>query len=131
MRAQVDGYPLPMKVAGHPALEFCNTRAAWGSAAPGWPEYLTTYGAFATWSTYVDLVPAAHLLRTSAGDTAPSPASARDAGPRHSAADAGSVPADGESVLREALTLRAALYAVLQAPAAALRDPAEPAALTI
>jgi predicted RNA-binding Zn ribbon-like protein len=38
---EVDGLLLPQKVAHHPALELCNTRAWWGSAAP--KEYLLSW----------------------------------------------------------------------------------------
>ena len=36
----VEGVPLPDPVGGHPALDFCNTRAGWGTADP--KEYLTS-----------------------------------------------------------------------------------------
>jgi predicted RNA-binding Zn ribbon-like protein len=36
----VDGLELPLPLAGHPALELCNTRAGWGEAEP--KEYLRT-----------------------------------------------------------------------------------------
>jgi len=44
----VEGRPLPDAVAGHPALELCNTRAIWGSPAP--KEYLHDYLTFALWA---------------------------------------------------------------------------------
>ncbi len=43
-----DGLTLPLRIAGHPAVELCNTRAAWGSAAP--KEYLHTYDHVAVWA---------------------------------------------------------------------------------
>lgn len=36
-----DGYALPVPVAGHAALELCNTRAGWGEARP--KEYLVDF----------------------------------------------------------------------------------------
>ena len=44
----VEGRPLPDAVAGHAALELCNTRAIWGSPAP--KEYLHDYLTFALWA---------------------------------------------------------------------------------
>lgn len=44
----VEGIALPDAVAGHPALEFCNTRAGWGSAEP--KEYLVSWRALLLWT---------------------------------------------------------------------------------
>src|SRR5918911_1402165 len=44
----VEGVPLPDAVAGHPALDFCNTRAGWGAPAP--KEYLTAPGVLTLWA---------------------------------------------------------------------------------
>jgi predicted RNA-binding Zn ribbon-like protein len=44
----VEGRPLPDAVAGHPALELCNTRAIWGSPSP--KEYLHDYQTLLLWS---------------------------------------------------------------------------------
>ena len=52
----VDGVPLPDPVAGHPALDFCNTRAGWGEPLP--KEYLTTPTALTLWAVAAGLVPA-------------------------------------------------------------------------
>lgn len=41
------GVRLPDAVAGHPALEFCNTRAGWGETQPR--EYLSSTEAFLLW----------------------------------------------------------------------------------
>jgi predicted RNA-binding Zn ribbon-like protein len=91
---RVGGLLLPRAVAGHPALELCNTLAGWGEDGPG--EYLTTYDHLAVWSATVGLVPAttARRLRRAAAQT---PARAADA------------LADGRA-------LRADLYAVLTRP---------------
>jgi predicted RNA-binding Zn ribbon-like protein len=53
----VEGVPLPDAVGGHPALDFCNTRAGWGDSAP--KEYLRTPGVLALWARENGLVPAA------------------------------------------------------------------------
>jgi predicted RNA-binding Zn ribbon-like protein len=86
----VDGVPLPDPVGGHPALDFCNTRAGWSSTTP--KEYLTSPHALALWA--VD----AGLVRPDS--TLPGP----DDGARADAAD----------WLRRALDLREALYACLR-----------------
>jgi predicted RNA-binding Zn ribbon-like protein len=44
---EVDGVTLPDPVAGHPALDFCNTRAGWNAARP--KEYLVDPGVLAVW----------------------------------------------------------------------------------
>ena len=43
----VDGVAVPLPVAGHPALDFCNTRAGWGTARP--KEYLQSPIVLAVW----------------------------------------------------------------------------------
>jgi predicted RNA-binding Zn ribbon-like protein len=49
----VSGLVLPVAVGGHPALDFCNTRAGWGSPAP--KEYLSSYDHFAVWTREVGM----------------------------------------------------------------------------
>ncbi len=44
----VEGLPLPDAVGGHPALDFCNTRAGWGDPRP--KEYLTAPHVLALWA---------------------------------------------------------------------------------
>jgi predicted RNA-binding Zn ribbon-like protein len=51
----VAGVPLPDAVGGHPALDFCNTRAGWGSPRP--KEYLTSPLALALWAVDAGLTP--------------------------------------------------------------------------
>jgi predicted RNA-binding Zn ribbon-like protein len=53
----VGDVPLPDAVGGHPALDFCNTRAGWSDPAP--KEYLTSPRALALWALDADLLPAA------------------------------------------------------------------------
>jgi predicted RNA-binding Zn ribbon-like protein len=75
----VDGLRIPLRLAGHPALDFCNTRAGWGDREP--KEYLGSLAHLATWARAAGLI-----------ETAPAEEDA--------------------AVLRRALALREALYAV-------------------
>lgn len=90
----VDGVTLPLAVAGHPALELCNTRAGWGDEQP--KEYLTTYADLAVWARELGLV---------------SPATARRVR-RVAAAD----PVAAAEVLDRTRSFRADLYAALTSP---------------
>src|SRR5689334_6354052 len=51
----VAGVPLPDAVGGHPALDFCNTRAGWGAPQP--KEYLTSPLALALWAVDAGVAP--------------------------------------------------------------------------
>lgn len=51
----VDGVRLPVRLSGHPALDFCNTWAGWNGGATG--EYLVDYDALALWSVRAGLLP--------------------------------------------------------------------------
>lgn len=53
---EVDGVRMPVLVAGHPAVEICNTRAAWGAPTP--KEYLLSYHHLAIWARHAGLLPA-------------------------------------------------------------------------
>jgi predicted RNA-binding Zn ribbon-like protein len=87
----VDGLRLPLRVAGDPALDFCNTRAGWTQATP--KEYLVSYRHLAGWARWADLVD----------------------GPvtRRALAAAGADPAGAQAVTGRAIALRQALYGVL------------------
>jgi predicted RNA-binding Zn ribbon-like protein len=87
----VDGLALPMAVAGHPALELCNTIAGWAKPLP--KDYLRSYQHLAVLAGAVGLLPelAVRRLRKRAVDQ-----------PRRAA-----------DVLREAKALRRALYPAL------------------
>ena len=62
----VEGVPLPDAVGGHPALDFCNTRAGWGDPAP--KEYLTGPHVLAALGARdTGLVPADRFRRGAAG----------------------------------------------------------------
>jgi predicted RNA-binding Zn ribbon-like protein len=80
----VDGLVLPVSVGGHPVLDFCNTRAGWGAPTP--KEYLHSYPHLARWATENGLL----------AQPPPAPSTAA-----------------GRAVLRRAIALRDALYAVL------------------
>jgi len=71
----VDGLRLPLPIGGHPALDFCNTRAGWGSPTP--KEYLLDYRHLAVWVRSAGLLTATtteSLLRTA--EREPGPAAA-------------------------------------------------------
>ena len=87
----VSGLVLPVALGGHPALDFCNTRAGWGSPAP--KEYLSSYDHLAVWTreTGVFLPREVAAFRRAARSD---PVAARDA-------------------LTEALELRDAAYAAV------------------
>ncbi len=50
----VDGLFIPVSVGGHPALDFCNTRAGWAEATP--KEYLHTHAHLSVWARENGLV---------------------------------------------------------------------------
>jgi predicted RNA-binding Zn ribbon-like protein len=69
----VEGRPLPDAVAGHPALELCNTRAIWGSPSP--KEYLHDYPTLLLWAREHEvLTPAETAELWAAADTDPAAA---------------------------------------------------------
>lgn len=87
---------LPWPVAGHPALELCNTWAGWGGPRQPGAEWLRGYPVLAVWSGHVGLV----------DDITVTALLARAEREPVAAADA----------LDEARVLRAALYACLTDP---------------
>jgi predicted RNA-binding Zn ribbon-like protein len=93
----VKGLRLPARISGHPALDFCNTRAGWNGH--GAVEYLAEYEHLVVWGGF------AGVLRPDQV-----PVLRRRARARASAA---------ASVLERARAFRANLYAVLQDPACA------------
>lgn len=91
----VEGLVLPVSVALHPALDFCNTLAGWNAEEPH--DYLESYDHLAVWAREAGLVDASTTarLRESAG-----------------------FDSQGASrQLRHARSLRRALYAACTAPA--------------
>ncbi len=53
---RVGDFLLPKPVAGHPALELCNTLAGWDDPPEGRNEWLATYEHFAVWAEFTGLV---------------------------------------------------------------------------
>ena len=60
---EVDGFPMPKHVGGHPALDFCNTWAGWGSPPSPRREYLGDYQRLAVWAGHTELLDAATVAR--------------------------------------------------------------------
>ena len=91
---RVRGEWLPWKTSGHPALEFCNTFAGWGTAEPEpRAEWLRSYPTLAIWAGHHGLIGdwvVTHLLRRAEDD-----------------------PADAAAVLSDARELRSQLYTCL------------------
>jgi predicted RNA-binding Zn ribbon-like protein len=79
----VDGVPVPDAVGNHPALDFCNTRAGWGTSSP--KEYLRAPTVLPLWARETGLLSPADLTRPP--------------------------DADADAALARALLLREALYA--------------------
>lgn len=90
----VEGLRLPVAIGGHPAVDFCNTRAGWPSDTP--KEYLRGLAELAVWARQAGLVdpPAAQRARDSAAEH----------------------PRAAAEVVRRAVAFRDALYAVLTSP---------------
>jgi hypothetical protein len=109
----VDGVLLPMPLAGHPALDFCNTRAGWGSPAP--KEYLHSPRALALWCRQVGLISeelTGQILvsQASVSEVSSAEASVGEAGQGLIGEAAGS--AGGDAALRRALVFRDAFYRI-------------------
>jgi predicted RNA-binding Zn ribbon-like protein len=101
---EVQGLTLPAPVAGHPALELCNTFVGWDEPQTG--DYLLSYRHLAVLADDLGVTPAGALPRLLAMDE-------RD-------------PAAADKVLRTTARLRAHLFRVLTRDAP---DPADVAAL--
>jgi predicted RNA-binding Zn ribbon-like protein len=69
----VDSLVIPARVAGDPALELCNTRAAWGEPEP--KEYLVSYDHLLVWAREVGFVEA-DLVETLRRDAQQAPGQA-------------------------------------------------------
>jgi|SoiMethySBSTD1v2_1073268.scaffolds.fasta_scaffold948750_1 predicted RNA-binding Zn ribbon-like protein len=53
-----DGQQLPRRTGGHPALDFCNTRAGWDAPPVPRGEWLRDYDTLVGWAAYADLIDA-------------------------------------------------------------------------
>ncbi|WDZ85280.1 CGNR zinc finger domain-containing protein [Micromonospora cathayae] len=93
----VDGYPMPVLLAGHPGLELCNTWAGWSEPPGPHREWLRSYQHLAVWSRHAGLLDAATVARLRPAATGE--------------------PAAAERVLTEIRELRTALHDVLLDPA--------------
>src|SRR5918999_4387451 len=51
-----DGQRLPRRIAGHPALDFCNTLAGWDGPPLPRGEWLRDYDALVGWAGYAELL---------------------------------------------------------------------------
>jgi predicted RNA-binding Zn ribbon-like protein len=58
---EVEGLTLPVRLGGHPALDFCNTAAGWGEAER--KEYLLSYEHLGVWAREAGLVDAVRPSR--------------------------------------------------------------------
>jgi len=86
----VDDVAIPLPVAGHPALDFCNTRAGWNSTRP--KEYLRSPTVLVIWCREFGLITAADADRLIAQ------------GRRE--------PARAQACLERAIAVREALYPI-------------------
>jgi predicted RNA-binding Zn ribbon-like protein len=84
-----------VSVTDEPTLDFCNTRAGWGTAEPR--EYLTSYDHLVVWAREAGLI------------DAPIAATVRSSAERE--------PAEASRVLARTLALRDAVYAICTDPA--------------
>jgi predicted RNA-binding Zn ribbon-like protein len=91
MSRLVEGFRVPHAVAGHPALELCNTRAIWGSANP--IEYLHDYATLVIFARELGVLTPEETVRLRAADRAE--------------------PAKAAEVLRRVLRLRDDVYAAV------------------
>ncbi len=88
---------LPWNTSGHPALEFCNTYAGWGSPSLPGSDWLARYESLAVWAGHLGL--------------------AEDAAVDSLLSTAARAPEAAETALSEARDLRTAAYACFTDPA--------------
>jgi predicted RNA-binding Zn ribbon-like protein len=87
----VDGLVVPISIGGHPAIDFCNTVAFWGT--PAQKEYLVSHPHLSVWARENGLLTATTAVRL-----------------RRAATRA---PTGAEAVLARAIRFRRGLHAVL------------------
>src|SRR5690242_16732067 len=61
----IDGLQLPTPLAGHPALEFCNTLAGWNGGVRH--DYLQSYDHLVAWAGHVGLLDPARAQALAGG----------------------------------------------------------------
>ena len=69
----VDGFQMPNRIGGHPALDFCNTWAGWGEPPNPHREWVPDFDRLATWAAWagiVDRKTSARLRRLAASEPA-------------------------------------------------------------
>ena len=91
MSRLVEGFRLPHAVAGHPALELCNTRAIWWTPAP--IEYLHDYATLVVLARELGVLTPDETVALRAADRAD--------------------PVKGFEVLQQVLRLRSDVYAAV------------------
>ncbi|MFI7024227.1 CGNR zinc finger domain-containing protein [Micromonospora sp. NPDC049900] len=92
----VDGYPMPIPIGGHPALELCNTWAGWTAPPSPEREWLRDFDRLAVWAGHVRLLTPTGVARL------------REHGRRE--------PAAAQEVLTATRQMRTALHDVLLDP---------------
>jgi len=60
---EYEGVRLPLRIGGHPALDFCNTWAGWGEPPAPEREWLADYDRLALWAGYAELLDPATVQR--------------------------------------------------------------------
>jgi predicted RNA-binding Zn ribbon-like protein len=53
---EVDGFHMPKRIGGHPALDLCNTWAGWGERPHPRREWISDYDRVAVWTRYAGLL---------------------------------------------------------------------------
>ncbi len=75
---EVDGFLLPKPLAGHPALEFCNTRSGWGEPEDPRQEYLRSYAHLVVVARQAGVLDVGRADRMLARATRATPAASRE-----------------------------------------------------
>jgi predicted RNA-binding Zn ribbon-like protein len=60
---ELEGCKVPVRIGGHPALDFCNTWAGWGEAPDPRGEWLRDYEHLAVWALHAGLVASSDVRR--------------------------------------------------------------------
>jgi predicted RNA-binding Zn ribbon-like protein len=60
---ELEGCRVPVRIGGHPGLDFCNTWAGWEDRANPRGEWLRTYDDFAVWTQHAELVTPSDVRR--------------------------------------------------------------------
>ena len=60
---ELEGRHVPVRIGGHPGLDFCNTWAGWDDRTNPRGEWLRTYDDFAVWTLHAELVSTSDVRR--------------------------------------------------------------------